>query len=101
MTDDAPELPYAVAEFEVAELPADFADIPTDELLAYLSTVGGSVAELRAKAEEVAAGRLRLFVELEGREVSYRRMAKADGHVSSTAILKALRRFHTADEPAA
>lgn len=100
MTDDV-ELPYEVAEFEVHEVPADLADTPTDELLGYLGILGPSITELRAKADEVNARRLRVFLELEGRDVSYRRMAAADGGISSTAILKALRRHHTADEPAA
>ncbi len=97
----ADDLAFRVDEVELHELPADLSDIPTDELLSYLGTVGPSAVAIQALADEAKAVRLALFVELEAREVSYRAMARQATGVSSTAILKALRRHHTAGEPVA
>lgn len=98
---DADQLGFRVDEVELHELPDDLTDIPTDELLAYLGVIGPEAVSIQQLADEAKAVRLRLFLELEGREVSYRAMARQATGVSSTAILKALRRHHTAAEPVA
>lgn len=98
---DAVALRADPRELVLHELPADFADIPTEDLMEYLGVVGADAVAAQALADESKAIRLRLFAELDDRKVSYRRMAKQASGISSTAILKALQRRNAPANPVA
>ena len=81
------------------DLPDDLDALDTEELLELLGKVGPVAIERQRAADEAKQARLKLFLVLDGRAVSYSLLGRTATGLSRTAVLKALQRAGAVAKP--